>query len=278
MAQRWDNVREHYSSPDIISRVLAAVAEAGQRTDELKAEMLYPYDQLHGREIAATREHVERLGLTSGMQVLDVGCGIGGPARYIASTHKDVTVTGIDVTPDFVATARDLTHRCGLSDRVSFVEADALSMPFADSVFDAAICLYVGMNIADKAELCREIHRVLKHGGRVVWSEVTLGPMGPARFPLPWASGPAASFLVPPQVLRQVFTKTGFHIIEYVDETSRVIEAAQRPVPPGPAPPPAQQAANQVVMGKNFIERRQNFIRNLMEARLVSIVIEAEKV
>lgn len=276
MAQRWDNVRETYASPDIISRVLAAVAEAGQRTDQLTAEMLYPYDQLHGREIVATREHVERLRLAPGMQVLDVGCGIGGPARYIASTH-DVRVTGIDVTPDFVATARDLTRRCGLDDRVSFLEADALAMPFADGVFDAAICLYVGMNIADKAELCREIHRVLKHGGRVVWSEVTLGPMGPARFPLPWAKGPSASFLVPPQVLRQVFTKTGFHIIECVDETSRFIEAAQRPVAPGLPPPPAHQAANQVVLGKDFIERRQNFVRNLAEARLVSIVIEAEK-
>ena len=278
MAQRWDNVREHYSSPDIISRILAAVAESGQRTDALKAEMLYPYDQLHGREIAATREHVERLGLRSGMQVLDVGCGIGGPARYIAATHEGVTVTGIDVTSDFVATARDLTHRCGLDDRIAFIEADALSMPFADSVFDAAICLYVGMNIADKAELCREIYRVLKHGGRVVWSEVTLGPMGPARFPLPWASGPAASFLVPPQVLRQVFTKTGFNIIETVDETSRIVEAAQRPATPGQPPPPAHQAANQVVMGKDFVERRQNFIRNLTEERLVSVLIEAEKV
>ena len=277
MAQRWDNVREHYSSPDIISRILAAVAESGQRTDELKSDMLYPYDQLHGREIAATREHVERLRLKPGMQILDVGCGIGGPSRYIASTCEGVTVTGIDVTPDFVATAQDLTRRCGLDDRVAFVEADALSMPFGDAVFDAAICLYVGMNIADKAELCREIYRVLKHGGRVVWSEVTLGPMGPARFPLPWASGPTASFLVPPQVLRQVFTKTGFNIVETVDETSRIIEAAQRAPAPG-QPPPARQAANQVVMGKDFIERRQNFIRNLTEARLVSILIEAEKV
>lgn len=274
MPQR-DQVRDHYASPDVVDRVLAAVAEAGHRTDRLAAEMLYPYDQLHGREFTATREHVARLRLSPGMHVLDIGSGIGGPARYIATIH-DVTVTGIDRVPEFVDTARDLTRRCGLDDRVSFLEADALAMPFADSTFDAALCLYVGMNIADKAQVCREIRRVLKPGGRVVWSEAALGPSGPVLFPLPWARVPADSFLVPPQVLRQTFTKAGFRIIDFIDETDRF------PVPANgdgttTSILPAQRIANEVVLGDDFLERRYNFMRNVMSGRLVSILIEAEK-
>jgi len=274
MGQGRDVVREHYASPDIIDRLLVAVAESGYRTDKLAPEMLYPFDQLHGREITATREHVERLRLTDGMQVLDVGCGIGGPARYVAATHG-VTVTGIDVVPEFVATARDLTQRCGLDSRVIFEEVNALAMPFSDDSFDAAMCLYVGMNIVEKAHLCREIRRVLKPGGRLVWSEVALGPIGPALFPLPWASVPADSYLIPPQVLRQTFVKAGFHVVDFVDETERFIRPGSGSI--GGAAPAAQQVANQVVLGANFIERRQNFIRNMVEGRLVSILIEAQK-
>jgi len=277
MAPQRDQVREHYiTSPDVVDRVLAAVAEAGHRTDRLAAEMLYPYDQLHGREFAATREHVEHLRLQPGMSVLDVGSGIGGPARYIASNF-DVKVTGIDLVPEFVDTAQDLTRRCGLDDRITFQEADALAMPFADDTFDAALCLHVAMNVADKAQLCREIRRVLKPGGRVVWSEVALGPIGPALFPLPWARVPANSFLVPPQVLRQTFTKAGFHILEFVDETQHFLALGNGSGSATSALPAAQREANQVVLGDDFVERRQNFIRNMVEGRLVSILIEAVK-
>jgi ubiquinone/menaquinone biosynthesis C-methylase UbiE len=275
MGQQRDEVREHYASPDMIQRVLEAVAEAGHSPDRLSADMLYRFDQLHGREIVATREHVERLKLADGMHVLDVGCGIGGPARYIATTHG-VTVTGVDLTPEFVEMARDLTRRCGLDDRIAFHQADALSMPFPNDTFDAAVCLYVGMNIADKGQLCREIHRVLRPGGHLVWSEVALGPIGPVRFPLPWARFPSGSFLIPPQVLQQTFVKTGFRILDWVDETERFIASAPRP---GAAPPPpGQQVANQLVLGEDFIERRRNFMTNLIEGRLVSILVDAMKI
>jgi hypothetical protein len=132
------------------------------------------------------------------------------------------------------------------------------------------------MNIVEKAHLCREIRRVLKPGGRLVWSEVALGPIGPALFPLPWASVPADSFLIPPQVLRQTFIKSGFHILDFVDETERLTQGRSGP-PPGMSVPAAQQVANQVVLGPNFVERRQNLIRNMMEGRLVSVLVEAEK-
>jgi arsenite methyltransferase len=131
------------------------------------------------------------------------------------------------------------------------------------------------MNIVEKAQLCREIYRVLKPGGRLVWSEVALGPVGPALFPLPWARIPGDSFLIPPQVLRQAFVKAGFRIFDFVDETERFVGLG--PGPTGSPPALAQQVANQVVLGADFIERRQNLMRNMLEGRLVSILIAAEK-
>ncbi|NIX76658.1 class I SAM-dependent methyltransferase [Microvirga terricola] len=275
MPRRRDDIRANYASPDIVERVHAAVSKIARMAGQLTADMLYPFDQIHVRELAATREHVERLHLEKGMQVVDVGCGIGGPARYIAMSH-DVHVTGVDPVPEFIAAARDLTRRCGLEDRIVFQEADALAMPFGDNSFDAALCLYMAMNIADKGRLCREIHRVLKPGGRVVWSEIVLGPVGPARFPLPWASTPSASFLVPGQVLRQIVSKNGLRIVSWSDETERFVS---RPVNGGSAGSVSASllpTGHRLVMGAEQ-SQSQNLLMNMMEGRLLSILIEAQK-
>src|SRR6185369_16304800 len=146
MAERQDDVRKHYGIPALAAKIVAALETLGTDTTRLKPEQLYPFDQLHGRNIEATRDHVGRLGLKSGETVLDVGCGIGGPARYIAAT-TGAKVTGLDLTPEFVATAQDLSRHCGLEGQVAFQEGDALAMPFAAARFDAALCLYVAMNI-----------------------------------------------------------------------------------------------------------------------------------
>jgi len=268
MTQGQDDIRKHYGQTRIVERILAALAETGEPTDRLAPEKLFPFDQLHGREIVATREHVERLKLKDGMHVLDVGSGIGGPARYIAAHHQ-AKVTGLDLTPEFVTAARELTRRCGMEDRVSFEQGNALTMPFPDNTFDAALCLYVGMNIEDKAGVAREIFRVLKPGGRLVWSEVAQGEAGPPHFPLPWARDPSTSFVKSPETLRRVFGEAGFRIVDWVDESPKfTAEGAAG------GPPPS---SNQVVMGEDFLERRQNFRRSFMEGRLLSFLVEAEK-
>src|SRR5262249_21653508 len=142
MAEQQDDVRKHYGIPALAAKFVAALQALGIDTAHLKAEQLYPFDQLHGRNIEATRDHVGRLALKSGERVLDVGSGAGGPARYIAATTS-AHVTGLDLTPEFVATAQDLSKRCGLENAVAFQEGDALAMPFAANSFDAALCLYV---------------------------------------------------------------------------------------------------------------------------------------
>jgi ubiquinone/menaquinone biosynthesis C-methylase UbiE len=170
MADFSTGIQRHYGSAAIVQRVLNAVADSGQDASRLTAEMLYPYDQFHGRGLMATRENAAKLNLDASMRVLDVGSGVGGPARYMAYTFG-CRVTGIDLTDDFVAAAKELTERCGLSDKVEFHQGDALAMPFGEASFNAACCLNVSMNIRDKTGLAREICRVLKPHGRLVWTE-----------------------------------------------------------------------------------------------------------
>ncbi|GGF32673.1 type 11 methyltransferase [Youhaiella tibetensis] len=270
MAQDQNEVVFNYGDDAIIERIDAALTRAGHDPAHVKPDDLYPFDQLHGRQLAATREHVARLAPDLHMHVLDIGSGVGGPARYIA-TAIGARVTGIDLTPQFVATARELTRRCGLERRVEFVEGNAAHMPFAPETFDAAICLYVGMNIPDKPAVLAEAFRVLKPGARLLWSQVVAG-QGTPHYPLPWARNAQASHAGPPDELRAALTGAGFEILEWVDETAALLPAG------GAAPPPgADPSVNQLVMGADFVERRKDFMASLAEGALRSVVVLARK-
>ncbi len=275
MADLSTGIQRQYGGAAIVQRVLKAVTESGHDVGQLTAEMLYPYDQLHGRGFAATKENAAKLNLNELTHVLDIGSGVGGPARYMTRTFG-CRVTGIDLTKDFVAAAKELTERCGLSDKVVFRQGDALAMPFGEASFDAACCLNVAMNIRDKAQLAREICRVLKPHGRLVWTETTQGPGGEPHYPLPWARNPDISFLVSAAELRRAMERAGLRIVDWIDEIEAVrtglVQAGRK----------AQQTApsmvdNQVIMGDDFAERFNNAGRNVREQRIVLIFAVAER-
>ena len=189
-----DDVAAHYHHPGLEALILDGLAALGQDPDNIDPDVLAAADQLHIGGTDATRSVAEGAGLRAGMRVLDVGGGIGGPARYLAH-HLGVTVRGVDLTPESVRTAESLTRRSGLEGLVQFSVASALELPFDDGSFDAATMLHVGMNIADKAGAFREIHRVLKPGGIfALYDIMSTSPSAP-QFPLPWASTPASSFV-----------------------------------------------------------------------------------
>ena len=275
MAERQDDVRKHYGLPEMAVKVLGALEAAGINPTRLKAEQLYAFDQFHGRGLDATRDHVGLLKLASSDAVLDIGSGLGGPARYITATHG-AKVTGIDLTPEFVATARMLTERCGLTGQVAFQEGDALAMPFASSTFNAALCLYVAMNIEDKTKLAGEVARVLKPGGRFVWSQVVLGEGGAPQFPLPWAREATFSFLTRPEALRKAVEDSGLKVVEWTDERPIILTSMQQQQA-APPPPPAAIAIRDMLLGADFGDRLRNFGRNMAEGRIGSVVLVAEK-
>ena len=151
-------VSRHYGGGNLLSRLNAALAEDGIDPDHPSMEALAPYDQFHGRGLEATTEVADLVGATASDHILDIGSGIGGPARYFANRFG-CRVTGIDLTPEFCDVARHLTQLLDLEDRITFEVGDALAMPFADGSFDGAYSMNVSMNIADKSAFYREIHR-----------------------------------------------------------------------------------------------------------------------
>ena len=152
---------------DTMSRIEAELRATGVDPMAPRYQDYYPFDQLHGVGIAATSDHAERAGLKPGMAVLDLGCGIGGCSRYLTA-ERHCRVTGLDLTPEFIAIARELTRRCGLGDAIQFHEGNALALPFGAASFDHVWCHNVTMNIPDKKKLASEVARVLKPGGVIL--------------------------------------------------------------------------------------------------------------
>jgi ubiquinone/menaquinone biosynthesis C-methylase UbiE len=263
------SVSAHYTSGNLGARILAGLRAAGKDPDALALDDLTPVDQFHLGGKPATLELIQRAGLESGMHVLDVGGGLGGPARVIAD-HADCTVTVLDLSEEFCQVGAMLTERVGMSDRVIFQHGSALDMPFADGEFDAVWAQHSTMNIAEKEQLYREIHRVLRPRGRLAMHENMAGPVQPIHFPVPWASDPAISFLRSSEETRKLLAATGFREIEWADERETIIAVLRRQASlmalNGPPP-----LGIQLLMGTQFPEMIGNVARSLQEDRLTII-------
>jgi len=206
-------VSAHYSRGELRERLRAALVEDGADPRRPSLAALAPYDQFHGRGLEATVEIADALAIRAADHVLDVGSGIGGPARYFAARFG-CRVTGIDLTAEFCEVARELTRVTGLDVNVGFVDGDALAMPFADASFDGAYSMNVSMNIADKPALYREIHRVVKPGGWLMLSEIARGAGADPDFPVPWAASSETSFLATPEATRGGLVAAGFDVVQ----------------------------------------------------------------
>jgi ubiquinone/menaquinone biosynthesis C-methylase UbiE len=208
-------------------------------------------------------------GITSGMRVLDVGGGLGGPARTLASEF-DCAVEVLDLTEELCRTGGVLTARTGLDGRVSFRHGNALEMPYPDAGFDVAWTQHSSMNIADKGRLYAEIHRVLRPDGRLAMHEMLAGPVSPIHFPVPWARDPALSHLRPPGEVRVTIRETGFEERAWIDETAPALQWHQERLAATPegGPPPL---GPHLVFRHDFGEMFRNQVLNLGEDRIAVI-------
>jgi len=158
------DIAGHYTSENLLESIKSALVTAGKNPDKLAAEDLKGVDEFHTGGVQATDDLISQLTIPNTHEILDIGCGIGGAARHIA-TNTGAVVTGVDLTPDYVKTAEMLSNMVGMKDHTTFQIGSALDMPVADSTFDLATMFHVGMNISDKAALFREVARVLKPSG-----------------------------------------------------------------------------------------------------------------
>lgn len=257
---------EHYTRGGLEASLLDALAAAGKDPDQLTVEDLAPLDEFHvgGRE--ATREVAARLGLRSGLEVLDVGCGIGGPARFIAQ-HFACNLTGIDLTEEYATVARKLTARVGLAERARFCCGSAVTLPFRSAGFDRAYMLHVGMNIADKAAVFAEVRRVLKPGCLFAVYDVVRDGPGEVTFPVPWASTPAISFLSPLSAYHEALDAAGFELLGERNRRDFAIEFFQRPAAAGLRP----------VMGRSAAEKVANVARAIADRIVYPVEIIARR-
>src|SRR6516225_4601869 len=212
-----DGVRDHYRATGLTERLKTTLTAIGPEDQRLTPQQLGGFDQFHTRGLAATAELAKLAGITADMSVLDVGSGIGGPARFLAATYG-CRVTGIDLSEPFVDAARYLTKRTGQSERVSFETASALALPFDDGRFDVVLLQHVAMNISDRERLYREIRRVLKLGRRFATYDVVLNS-GDPHYPVPWARTPATSYLLTAAATREAIEAAGFRTLAWQDDT-----------------------------------------------------------
>ena len=212
MATVEPGVARHYDIAGLEQRILAALADTGVDVAHLRAGDLEAVDEFHIGGIAATRELIGQMGLKPGAMLLDIGSGVGGPARF-AANEAGADVTGIDLTQSYVDIATSLSKRTEMADRTHFVQGSALDMPFADAGFDAAMILHVGMNLPDKKKLMGEAARVLKPGGVFAVYDVMRLKDGALTYPLPWASDESMSFVATPDDYRSAATASGFSVV-----------------------------------------------------------------
>ncbi len=282
------DIAGHYTRGDLFDRLQAALREDGVDPEQPSVATLAPYDQFHGRGLEVTEEIAgeiaETLTVTPEDHLLDIGSGIGGPARYMA-TRFGCRVTGIDLTEEFCAVARRLTALLGLEARVDFHQGNALAMPFADGGFAGAYSMNVSMNIADKAAFYGEIHRVLKPGGWLMLSEIALGPgAGPGGgpgggpdYPTPWAATPASSFLVTPKQTEEGLRAAGFEGIRLRETREEALAFGARSremVERGEKPP---HRAVQLVHGAEAATMAANTARAFAEAAILPIEVHCRK-
>ena len=234
---------------------------------------LGPIDEFHIGGRAATKQLVAKMHLAGSEHVLDIGCGIGGAARYIAAS-TGCRVTGIDLTPEYIETARALSQRTGLGDRIQFEAGSALRMPFADATFDAAITLHVAMNIKDRAGLYRETARVLKRGAVFCIYDVMKGKNDGLIYPVPWAETPASSHLTTPEDMLALLADAGFSVEEVEDRTEFGIVFFRERLSAGGPPSPL---GLHLLMGETSRRKFQNMLQNLEQGFIAPVTMIARR-
>ena len=277
---RSQDVQQNYTVAGLTERIKATLQASGRGDGTLQWSDLISFDQFHVRGLEASKELATALQLVPGETLLDLGCGLGGPARYLAAMHG-VHVTGIDLTPEFIEVSEYLSGRCGLADKLKFVNGDATELQFPLEHFDKAWTQHVAMNIPDKQALYKGVFRVLKPGGTFAIYDAVLGGGQPVLYPTPWAREAGISFLATAHEVQDALRSAGFSIVSSVDQSEIAarwfrelqVQQAEAKTSGQPANPLSAPA----ILGPELGPAVANFAKNVLEDRVRILQVIAKK-
>jgi SAM-dependent methyltransferase len=271
-----ESVSDHYSHGDLLNAIEAALSAVGKTTGDVTIEDLAPVDEFHIGGRFATDNLIDQLDFTEQFHVLDVGCGLGGAARYVATKYKN-RVTGVDLTPEYIETGKVLCSWLNLDGCITLEQGSALSMPFQDNMFDGGYMLHVGMNIGDKKALFTEIARVLKPGASFGVYDIMLQNNNELVYPVPWATESSTSKLATPVQYKEALGDAGFEIshennrrdyaLDFFKKLREKTEAAGGPPPLG----------LHTLMQETTADKIKNMINNISNGCIAPVEIIASK-
>ena len=265
-----DRVASHYSEDRALAGMIAQhFQSAGRDLNKLTTADLAIVDEFHIRGRKATLELAEQMNLKASSHVLDIGSGLGGPARTLAETYN-CQVTGIDLTPAFCDAAATMSDWVGLGKLTSFKQGDATNLPFADGQFDAAMTIHVAMNIAAKDKMYAEAHRVVKPGGIFAVYDILQGEGGDVLYPVPWAREPSISHVATPDEMKLLLSGAGFKILDIqdsTDESQRFFERLTARMAKTGSPPVLWR----IFLGDDFPVMARNQVLNVTERRIRTV-------
>ncbi|NIP30455.1 MAG: methyltransferase domain-containing protein [Candidatus Dadabacteria bacterium] len=269
-------VSDHYLHGNLLKAIEEALCDLGKNTETVTIEDLAPVDEFHIGGQQATDNLVDQLNFSKQQHLLDVGCGLGGAARYVANKYKN-RVTGIDLTPEYIETGNELCKWLKLDENITLEQGSALSMPFKDNTFDGGYMLHVGMNIKDKALLFSEIYRVLKPGSYFGVYDVMRIKEGELIYPVPWATDSSTSELSTPSQYKNDLKNAEF---EVTSEDNRhnfardFFEQLRKKVEADGGPPPL---GLHILMQESTSTKVKNMIKNIEEGYVAPYEIIAYK-
>ena len=269
------NIENFWTRGDVFSRVHHAMSEAGLINKELNIEDLFPIDQYHARGIAATVDLGKRMPISKNQKIIDIGCGLGGPARYYAKEFK-CFITGIDITPSFIEIGNEFNKLTSMSDNIQLLVGNGEILDFKNETFDGAYSQHVTMNISDRKKFFSEAFRVLKKDSFFAFTEHGLGPEGNPIFPLPWADSSEMSFLLPPETTISILKDIGFSDIKIIETADKYISGYEKLI--------GLKSANKkpilgihVIGGESMNERSTNSMQSIKENRTLPFEIVCKK-
>jgi ubiquinone/menaquinone biosynthesis C-methylase UbiE len=269
------SIAEHWGTRDFYLLITSALGKMGKPLEAVAVEDLAPVDHFHARGFPATVELADRLPIQPGLHIVDIGCGLGGPARYLAKRFQCM-VTGIDITPAFVEAANKLTALVRMEEQVKIELGDGQSLPYSANSFDGAYAQHVTMNVPDRPKFFAEAWRVLKPGAFFALTEHGLGPTGQPHYPCPWSEDGSGAYLFTPAQTRTFLEQAGFQDIviehtgaKYLAGYKATLERAES----GTLPP----FGTHLLMGENASEKTRNSARNIEEGRTHPIQVICRK-